>query len=972
MPEPEPLPPPARPRPPHAARADAGLVGLVILFALAAGSFVARNSDVWLHLAAGRLVAGGDYPFGQDPFAHTTAGVPWANHAWLFDLGLYLTFARLGPAAVVGLKAAAVALTAAIMLLTARGRAPVWVAAGCVFLAVLAMTPRLLLQPTVASFLLLAVSVYCLQAGGRTLRAVPPLIALWVNLDGWFLLGPLLVGLFWLGRRLDPDRAGLAPWPTWLVPASLAACLLSPHHVRAFTLPLELSPAVWASAFPSDPRFAGVFASPWQLTPLGPTGGYNLAAGAFFVLAALGAVSFAAQPRALLSWRGPVWLAFAALAAWQVRLVPFFAVVAGSITALNLGGVLPARAGESVGRGVVAVLGVALVGLGWFGKVTGFYNRDRGVAWAVHTDPTLARTAAAAAEWQDRAPAGAALFTAHPDVGHYLAWFAPGVRSSLDSRLTLFTGVAGEYRERSRALGLIPGEDAADAPGDVAAAVVYDPDPRRMTGALRVLAGGRWEVARVPGGAVLAVPKGTPLPLPRFRPEHAVFGTPGAGDIGPVVEGPAQLIEQMPEWELVRETGRRGSWEADAGTVYLRLFEGTADRSPALPLLALRAGRRGVEADPADATAWLVAARAALLLDTRSWERDAGEALTMLAFARHVAYAGGLVQAVRLNPDSAATHDALAGVYARRGFVDLAHRHAAEAHRLVTRAGPGVGEPAEAFAERAKRAADLAAEAERLMQDGENRYVIRTSGLPGDPLERARVAAELGLPQKGIDVLLGSHPDLYGTAGLALLADLLLQVGQLAEARTLLDRDEIRRNPASLGLFTLPGRSAAGAPSWVYRLPAYDWFDLCQCAGVGRYAGAAAAADRMRAHLAAEERQFTPPVLSALSGQVGRTAGVAAALAGPGGFAAVPLVPTAARESQRLAGFLSQVRFLGVARADLSVLAGVLELERGNPAGAADRFRAALPAYAAARGGVPALPGEALATRYLELIDRHR
>ena len=41
-------------------------------------------------------------------------------------------------------------------------------------------------------------------------------------------------------------------------------------------------------------------------------------------------------------WRLPVWLAFAALAAWQVRLVPFFAVVAGPITALNLGERLPA------------------------------------------------------------------------------------------------------------------------------------------------------------------------------------------------------------------------------------------------------------------------------------------------------------------------------------------------------------------------------------------------------------------------------------------------------------------------------------------------------------------------------------------------------------------------------------------------------------------------------------------------------
>ena len=72
--------------------------------------------------------------------------------------------------------------------------------------------------------------------------------------------------------------------PFWLLPACLLACLVSPHHVHAITLPAELSPAVWSSEFRQDGRFAGLFASPWQLAPLGPAGGYNLAAWAFFVL----------------------------------------------------------------------------------------------------------------------------------------------------------------------------------------------------------------------------------------------------------------------------------------------------------------------------------------------------------------------------------------------------------------------------------------------------------------------------------------------------------------------------------------------------------------------------------------------------------------------------------------------------------------------------------------------------------------
>ena len=447
---PEPVPPPASP--PSAPgrwgrRSDMLSVGLVLVFAFVAASFVARNSDLWLHLATGRLIAGGNYQFGADPFAYSTAGTYWANHAWLFDLVLYAGFNWFGGPALVAIKAAVVAATAALMLRAAESRGPVWVGTGCVLLAVLAMSPRLLLQPAVASLPLLAACLCCLLTGGRALVVVPALIAVWVNTDAWFVLGPALVALFWLGRRLDPDRANLPPWPAWLVPAALGACLLSPHHIYALRLPMELSPAVWTSGFASDPRFAGVFASPWRWGSLGAAGGYSLTAWAFFVLLALGLVSFAANRRALRGWRAPVWVAFAALAAWQVRLVPFFAVVAGPIAGLNLREVWPASDYARSGRAFVLAMAVALLGLGWLGWTNGVNNRDRGAAWAVHSDPTLERTAAGVAAWRKATatPPDARVFATHPDIGHYLAWYAPGERYLLDSRLQLFTAAAGDF-----------------------------------------------------------------------------------------------------------------------------------------------------------------------------------------------------------------------------------------------------------------------------------------------------------------------------------------------------------------------------------------------------------------------------------------------------------------------------------------------------------------------------------------------
>lgn len=950
---------------------DRSLLALVLGFAFLSGSFVARNSDLWLHRATGRLIASGDYRFGTDPFAYTTEGHYWANHAWLFDLGLHHSFQAFGDAAVVALKAAVVVLIAAAMILAARNSGPLWLSAACVLCAVLAMSPRLLLQPTIGSFLLLAVCLGCLRNGGRALVAVPVLIALWVNLDSWFILGPLLVVLFWIGRRLDRGSVNNVPWPGWFVPVSLLACLVSPHHVHALRLPMELSPTVWRSEFANDSRFAGLFASPWN-TPLLASGGYNLASWAFFILLALGVASFASNRRAVRSWRGPVWLAFALLAAWQARLIPFFAVVAGPITALNFGECMSRRSFPRLGRafGLLATLSLGV--LGWFGLLNGFYNHDRGVGWAVHTDPTLERTALAIAESrkQNQLPPASRVFIPHPDLSHYLAWFAPGERCFLDSRLTLFTDVAADNAALARAMGLLPAQadernrtgELLDAQG-IVAVVLYDPDSRRMTSALRELTT-HSKVWRVVGGAVLVVPKASAPASPRLEPERLAFQPPEPGDASAANEGPANLAEPSPWWEPAREFGRHGSWEADAATVYLRLFEGTEDRSPALPLLAVRAARRGIEVDPKDATAWLMLARAALLLDTRTWERDDGDTLSPLAFIRHVQVATGLRQATLLDPDLAVAHETLAGVFARRRFFDLAHRHAAEHLRLLNRVGRFPGETSGAFAERLRHPTELAKATESLVQDGENRFLIRTAGLAGDPLARAGIAAELGLPQKAIDVLRFSHPDLYGPAGLSLLLDLLLQTGQAPEARVLLERAELRRNPDSLGVFTLPGRSPQGSAPWAYRFPTYDWFDFSQCAAVGRYSGAAAAIERLRHQLEKDERAVAPANTLALARQVTSETG----------FALPPANVLSrlhwARERARLSGLLAQLRFLSVARGDLAVLGGVLELERGNPSGAAERFRVALALYAAAKELNSTLPGEPLARRYLHAIER--
>jgi tetratricopeptide (TPR) repeat protein len=647
------------------------------------------------------------------------------------------------------------------------------------------------------------------------------------------------------------------------------------------------------------------------------------------------------------------------LACWQVRLIPFFAVVAGLVTALNLCEAWPSARLARPGRALVIAAGVALLALGWFGWTNGVHNRDRGVGWSVYADPSLSRAAQGVNTWRlsSGAPPNARVFATHPDVGNYFAWFAPGERTFIDGRLQLFTDVSEDFVALSAGVGLVPGDNPCGdllRKYDIAAVVVHDPDGGRLTQALS-RTGGEWVIARVDGSAVLVTPRDG-YAGPAFDPERAAFS--GGSDLS-VAGAAAPAAEEPPPWWRNREgRGRAGSWQADAATVYIRLAEARPSPSPALPLLAVRAARLGAVVDPLDPIAWLALGRAYAALSGRTWEMDAGADFTLLARVRLLQATGTLARSAVLNPESAPVRESLARLFLRRNILDLGHVHAVAASELVKRAGPMPGESSEAYASRTRLLLELAEVLWQLTSDAENRFLVRTAELAGDPLARARAAAELGLRQKAIDILLASHPDLYGADGVGLLVDLLLETGQATECRVLLDRKELRRNQGALGYYPIARPANPDGTAWTYKIPAYDWFELCQRAVMGDYPDALAAIDRLCEQLRAAERSAGPPT----------DRRVAVLLAGEVGLSASP-TSTPARISGlpvRLAvtGLLTQVRSVSVTRADLATLAGVLELERGNEKGAADRFEEAQTTYAATPRGVLSRPGERLAARY--------
>jgi hypothetical protein len=467
-------------------RLDVTLVALVLLFAVLVASFPVRNSDFWQHLATGRLIAHGQYEIGKDPFTFTAADVRWVNHSWLFSLALYLIHGagQWGGVALIVLKGLAVAALAGMMLAVSRNSGQRWLISGvCTAVALLTMGPRLLLQPVVVSYLFLGLTLLVLRwpqlcpapanpKAPRSYRCfwlLVPLFALWVNCDQWFFLGPVAAGLWWLGEYLQdslstdrkrPRRPDELRTLGYAVLAGVAACLLNPHHVFAFTLPAQLGFGDAKEALKNDEQLKVLFLSPLDGDYWTSSHGLSAPGIAYFVLLGAGVVSFTLSYNTLRWPRVLLFVAFGLLSIYHARAIPFFAVVAGPITALNLldyltetfgGEAEPDRHRQywTLGRAVALAAALALVVCtipGW--TQTRPYDAHH-VGWEIIPDASLERTCKQIAEWRDAGllREDARWFNVSPEVVSYMAWYCPGERGFLDLRLALFDAAAKDYED---------------------------------------------------------------------------------------------------------------------------------------------------------------------------------------------------------------------------------------------------------------------------------------------------------------------------------------------------------------------------------------------------------------------------------------------------------------------------------------------------------------------------------------------
>jgi hypothetical protein len=420
-------------------RADRLLLGtLVTVLALVATMSPVRNYDYWWHLKTGELIVEQGHVPRADPFSFTSAGTPWVDHEWLFQVLAWAVHTHAGASVLVLIKAALVLglFLLASRLLEREGHGP----AGRAFLLTLGIVGsafRIDVRPELVTLLLVPLAVHLAiasRASGRMapLALVCGLVAVGANMHVGVVLVPIVLlaggaatavaALLGRGRESGAGRFALRLFAAGALAAAAAG--LNPWGFEIYAVPFRVRDVLGSLPWPNLEWVPPTLAS----TPL------------FFVVLGLAAIILIAGVRHADPVAAPALALAATLGLAHVRNVGLFFIL------LPWGLARPARAlveaakrsrvyqratgREKVRPGFIAAVAVLVGGVPLL-----FLLPPRpalGIGMAAGNEP------AAAVDFLERESVGRRLYN---DVryGGYLIWRRfPGARVFVDGRNEIY------------------------------------------------------------------------------------------------------------------------------------------------------------------------------------------------------------------------------------------------------------------------------------------------------------------------------------------------------------------------------------------------------------------------------------------------------------------------------------------------------------------------------------------------------
>ena len=219
------------------------------------GSKIVASDDTWWHLVTGRRILETHQWPTSDPYSFTAPGDPWMAYEWLGDVAMAQVERAAGWRGMAGLLIALAATLTLLLYYLAFLRSGNAKAAAVACVLLLPLTAAFFnLRPQLIGYILLLVTLICLerfrQGRRKALWILPGVFLLWVNTHGTFVLGFVVLGLYWASGLVD-FRRGCVEAKRWMtaesrqllmvILLSAAVLPLTPYGSRLAAYPLEIS-----------------------------------------------------------------------------------------------------------------------------------------------------------------------------------------------------------------------------------------------------------------------------------------------------------------------------------------------------------------------------------------------------------------------------------------------------------------------------------------------------------------------------------------------------------------------------------------------------------------------------------------------------------------------------------------------------------------------------------------------------------
>ena len=312
-------------------------VSLLFVLAFSSGQGLLADGDTGYHIRTGELILRTWQVPTQDPYSFHYPPLRWTAHEWLSEIIMAVVFSQFGLTGVVLFFAFVLAVTHWFLYQSLRSKSnDILLCTTVTLLATASSSIHWLARPHVFSLLFTVAWCHFLDRfqnrNDHSLAYLPPMMLLWVNLHGGFMIGLIFMTIY-LGGNLfyglacrheqSKVHARKAKKLFFTLIAAIGVCLINPYGLEILWFPFRVA----SDRFIMD-----------RVTEFLSPNFHEVLPFKYMLLATIGALALSRRPLGLIELALILLLSYMAL--YSARHISLFALVIAPILVRSTEGIL--------------------------------------------------------------------------------------------------------------------------------------------------------------------------------------------------------------------------------------------------------------------------------------------------------------------------------------------------------------------------------------------------------------------------------------------------------------------------------------------------------------------------------------------------------------------------------------------------------------------------------------------------------